>query len=176
MKQSYRLVLPCALAAGLTFALPVAAQDYARTNQRGVYVGGNIGMNNDEETGFGLMAGYRVNRNFAVEGAYQDTGQANISGRSADTNAWEVTGVGLLPLNERFDLLGKLGLYRGRAHGSGASGNNNDVTFGLGAQYNVNAQLGVRVAWQRYADMGSGAFGAGDDLDMLKVGVVYSFQ
>jgi OmpA-OmpF porin, OOP family len=179
MNQSKWWMTPLAVAASAAFALPAYAQRDVRYDSAftGPYLGANVGLNSDDETGFGLSAGYRFDRHWAVEAGYQDTGQTNIGGTGVDSNAWELTGVGHLPLDERFEVFGKLGFYRGKVHGGGLDDTNRDLTFGLGGQYNVNPQLGVRLGWQRYADMGSGAGGAaGEDLDMWKVGLVYSFR
>ena len=175
MKQKL-WITSLAVAASAAFAVPAFAQrDYGASPAAGPYVGANVGINSDDETGLGIFGGYRFDRNWAAELGYQDTGQSNINTTGVDTNAWELAGLGMLPLNERFDLFGKLGLYRGNVEGGGRDETNTDLTFGFGAQYNVNPQLGLRVGWQRYADMGSD-LGAGKDLDMWKVGVLYRFR
>ncbi len=173
---------PLALAIGTAFAVPAFAQGTSSQASSGVsasnlYVGADVGLNTDDETGFGIFAGYDFTRNFAAELGYSDTGQSNIGNVGVDTNAWEITGVGRLPVTDRIDAFGKLGFYRGHVEGGGDSDSHNDLTFGFGAQYNVNPQLGLRVSWQRYADMGSDFRGSsGEDLDMWKLGVVYRFR
>lgn len=169
---------PLVLAAGAMFALPAAAQSDAGGGTMGPYIGANVGMNSDDNTGYGAFVGYRINRNFAAEGAYQNTGETDISTHTVDSNAWEASGLGILPLNERFDLYGRLGFYRGNVTGQGQDNHNSDVTYGVGGQYDLTPQVGLRVEWQRYTNMGSGSFGglAGKDLDMYKVGVLYRFR
>ena len=58
---------------------------------------------------------------------------------------------------------------------------NNDWTFGLGAQYDIIRNLGLRVEWQRYRKMGGGdvafgpAVGEKSDLDVLGVSALWRF-
>ena len=68
----------------------------------------------DTAWGFGL--GYRVNRNFAVEGAYTDLGRFKYSTDTFD-GYWRAKGislaaVGLLPLQSTWSLYGKAGVAR----------------------------------------------------------------
>jgi opacity protein-like surface antigen len=48
-----------------------------------------------------------------------------------------------------------------------ASDDSTELTFGVGAQYDVSRNLGVRAQWQRY--------GADEDVDVISVGVVFKF-
>ncbi|MCD6043721.1 MAG: OmpA-like transrane domain, partial [Burkholderiales bacterium] len=49
----------------------------------------------------------------------------------------------------------------------GGSDDKTELTWGLGAQYDVSARLGVRAGWQRYE--------TDEEVDLLSIGVVYRF-
>jgi OOP family OmpA-OmpF porin len=84
--------------------------------------------------------------------------------------------LGIAPLNEQFSLYGKLGGYRGEARGGGLKETRNDLTYGLGAQYDVSRNLGVRLEWQRYTDFGGGGFGVPGDQDVISANAIYRFR
>ena len=84
--------------------------------------------------------------------------------------------MGSVPVTSAFSVYGKLGGYRGEAKGLGISENNTDWTYGLGVQYNVTSNVGVRGEWQRYADLGGGGFNATTNVDVLRVGALWRFR
>lgn len=173
MTPARRIAL--ALAASATFALPAAAQT-SSADQPGFYAGGGLGWNNDSESTFRLFGGYQINRNFAAEFGYHDLGQHNIGGQPLDSDAFELVGVGRLPFNDQLSAYAKLGAYRARSQGFGIDEKTNDLTFGAGVEYGITRNVSARGEWQRYRDIAGGGVGAGSDLDVLSVGVVYRFQ
>ena len=178
MTKHKRWMAAGAAAAGITLTVPAFAQMTADLPQeeRGLYLGGGLGLNDDTESVWRLFGGYRAHRNLAVELGYIDLGKMTLGGRPADGEAWELVGLGIAPLNEQFSVYGKLGGYRGEARGGGIIETRNDLTFGFGAQYDVNRNLGVRLEWQRYTDFGGGGFGAVEDQDVVSVNAIYTFR
>jgi OmpA-OmpF porin, OOP family len=186
------------LASGLAFSAPAVAQD------SGFYVGGALGQSkvdldctgaatcDDKDTSWKIFGGYQFNRNFALEFGYVDLGEAALSGPTPpfgttsaklESTAFELVGVGMLPIVNRFSIYGKLGLYRAdtdaqataTALGSAKeSDSNTDLTFGVGVRYDFTRNLGIRAEWQRYADVSAGAFGEGD-IDVTSVGLLWRF-
>jgi OOP family OmpA-OmpF porin len=144
--------MAAALAAGALAAVPALAQ--VQTDERALYLGGGIGVNDDEESVWRLFGGYRAHRNLAVELGYADLGEMNIAGRPANTEAWELVGLGILPLTEQISVYGKLGGYRGEAKGGGITETRNDLTFGFGG----------------------GAFGGVSDQDVISLNAIYRFR
>ncbi|HEY9530650.1 MAG TPA: outer membrane beta-barrel protein, partial [Burkholderiales bacterium] len=51
--------------------------------------------------------------------------------------------------------------------GVSADDDSTELTFGVGAQYDVSRNLGIRAQWQRY--------GADEDIDVISLGVVFKF-
>lgn len=167
---------PLALIAGFALALPAAAQSVREDDAPHFYAGGTVGRNDNSEFSWGAFGGYQANRWFGAEFGYRDLGRQNIGGVTVDASAWELVGVGRIPIVDRLSAYGKLGGYMGRAHGSGFNENNTDLTYGLGVEYGFTRNLAVRGEWQRYTDLGGGGFGAKADLDVAALGVIYRFR
>ena len=168
---------PLALAVGVAIALPAAAQS-ARDDGAvpHFYAGGSVGRNDNEEFTWGAFGGYQANRWLGAEFGYHDLGTQVIGGTTIDASAWELVGVGRIPVFDRFSAYGKLGGYMGRSHGGGVNENNTDLTYGLGVEYGFTQNLAVRGEWQRYSDLGGGGFGATADLDVARLAVLYRFR
>lgn len=177
-----------ALLSAAALALPAFAQTGPRSALSSVYVGADVGQAkykdgcrftpgcDDNDTSWGLFAGYQFNRYLGAEIGYHDLGSISGPGATIDGQALELVGVGSVPLTTAFSVYGKLGGYRGEAKGLGISETNNDWTYGLGVQYDVTPNIGVRGEWQRYADLGGGGFNATTDVDVLRVGALWRFR
>jgi OmpA-OmpF porin, OOP family len=174
------------------FAAPAIAQD------QGFYAGLSLGQTkvkdycgqfagtgvscDDKDTAWKVFGGYQFNRHFAAELGYTDLGEAKATfGGLYETikaNAFELVGVGMLPVVDRFSVFAKLGLYRGETEdetnfGFNAKETNTDITFGFGARYDFG-KLGVFGQWQRYADFGGGEIGE-SDVDVISIGLLFKF-
>jgi OOP family OmpA-OmpF porin len=152
-----------------------------------VYVGGTLGQAeykdgcrnvadcDQKDTAWRILGGYQFNRYFAAELGYHNLGEASAPAGATEGNAWEVVGIGSYPIIEKLGVYGKLGLYRGELKGPGAKESNSDLTYGLGLQYDVIQNVGVRGEWQRYNKMGGGNL-VETDVDVLSIGAIYRFQ
>ena len=170
-------------AAAMAFALPAMAQ----MSMSSVYVGGALGQSklkdacngiancDDSDTTWGLFGGYQISRNFAAELGYHDLGSASASGASYDAKAWELVGLAAWPLTEQFSVYGKLGAFRGEAKAQGLKETNTDVTYGVGLQYDLNKNLGLRGEYQKYPSMGGGSL-VKTDVDVFRVAALWRFQ
>lgn len=190
-------VIAIAALAGAAFSLPAMAQ----MRMSSAYIGGGIGQSkfkdgcaggtfpgvscDDKDTAFRLFGGYQFNRNIAAELGYADLGKAKASGlgitQEAKVTAWDLSAVGTFPVWQQLSVLGRLGAYYGKGKLSGpvsSDKNTTNVTFGLGAQYDLSRNLGLRAEWQRYSKVKFEAAGAsGDtDVDTLGVSVLWRFQ
>jgi OmpA-OmpF porin, OOP family len=142
----------------------------------------------EKDTSWSVFVGYQVNRNLGFEFGYRDfgersaitTGAGGVSTR-IESKVFEFVGMGILPFGERFQLYGKFGAYFGETdtvRDFGVTGtqsdadSNIDLTYGIGVQYALTKQWGLRAEWQRYQDMSSGTV----DLDAVAIGVVYRFK
>jgi len=210
-KNMWCAALGTALVAGCGGAL---AQDAGK----GFYAGASIGQSkfngacgsepgvaitncDEKDTAWKIFGGYAFNRNLAVELGYNDFGRVSgdasgvllgipfTGNAKVEATAFELTGVGSLPLANRFAVYGKLGLYYGEVKSSATvrqtaapfatgsssvSDNNTDLTFGFGGRYDITPRFAVRAEWQRFSKVGSDSTGKGD-IDVLAIGGLYRF-
>lgn len=141
------------------------------------------------DTTYKLFAGYKVNKNFAVEGGYTDLGKGSLSATttgpvasgvaSFEATAWEVNAVGILPINESFSVFGKLGYHwnESKTTGTGIFGSKDysgdDFKFGVGAEYNINKNVGIRLEFERYNSLANSS--SGTDVEVASLGMAYKF-
>ena len=150
-------------------------------------------------TGYKLFGGYQLNRNFAVEGGYFDLGKSsytvnatrNIDGVAGSFNGeTRVRGlnldlVGMLPLSDRFSILGRVGAAYAQsranfnstgsvpANASNNRRNDTNLKVGLGMQYAITEALAVRAELERYRI--SDPVRNRGHIDMASLGLVYRF-
>jgi len=184
------LIAITALSAAV-FAAPAMAQ-MRMPSMSSAYIGGSIGQSkfkgdcapvdcDKNDTAFRLFGGYQFNRNIAVELGYADLGKVSVSvpgfSASVEANAWDLSGVFSWPFANQFAAFGRLGFARVEAKAGGAFGSASDtkngLTWGLGAQYDVMRNLGLRAEFQRYKEDSSAADG---DVDVLSIGALWRFQ
>jgi OOP family OmpA-OmpF porin len=121
---------------------------------------------------FGIFGGYSFNPYVAVELGYTDLGSM-ISGVVKFTS-WDVSAVGTFPINQQFSIYGKLGFADTKEEGLGLSGTRSTATYGLGGQFNVNPNVGIRLGWEHYG-FGDGSIWAEGDASLVSVSALYKF-
>jgi OOP family OmpA-OmpF porin len=157
------------------------------------YIGGSAGSSrwdveddpafsiDKRDTGAKLFGGIALHSNFAIEAGYAWLGKAKFSGLgiSGDVKGtgFFVDAVGLLPLGQKFSLLGKVGAFRGKADGTvtglgSTDDSGTDIKWGLGAAYSFSPSTAVRVEWERYR---FDVFDDKGDVDFLSLGVTFKF-
>lgn len=131
-------------------AVPAIAAD--------MYVGVNVGSAQidfpgySSTTSFALLGGYSFNENIAAEVAYTDFGSKDYGfGFTLKSSALSISGVGSYPINEQFSVFAKLGIASTTTDATGyASASKSDFTYGIGGQFNVNKQIGIRLGYDVY--------------------------
>ncbi len=144
------------------------------------------GISCDEtDTAGKILGGYQLSRNFALEVGYADLGQAKATfggfgSATIGTKGFEFTGIGMLPLTDRFSVLAKAGLFSWKVEskdGTGLLGSSNasgtDLTFGFGVKFNFTRDFAVRGEWQRYKDVGDMDNTGQFDVDFIGVSLTY---
>ena len=140
---------------------------------------------------FQLGGGFRFDQNLGVEGGLVFVGDSTINSsggltETLKTSAIYIAAVGTLPVSDQFDLFGKLGLSSTRVDYSSnffpsATTSTGNLMFGLGGQFNINPNFGIRVQYENFgkADFPSGTFLVGQTtsigLSTFTVGGVFSF-
>ena len=134
-----------------------------------------------DDTAFKVFGGYNFHPNFAVELAYIDGGQP---GERYGTGSIEIavdginaSAVGRLPINEVFSIFGKVGFASYDVEIEGRIGSNlvasdstsdEDMSYGLGAVFNVGAAVELRGEYEA-VDVSDGSF------NILSLSGVYRF-
>ena len=145
----------------------------------GSYIGagiGDFGIKVDSfdasDTGFKVFGGYRFMDYFAAELEYIDGGTAEDSGFEIDVSGWNLSGVGRLPIGEKFNVFAKLGMIFWDADLGGlenASDSGEDFSWGIGAGYSFTDNFGMQVEYQGFEIEDT------DTVDMFSASVVYKF-
>lgn len=153
----------------------------------------------DSDTGFGLAGGYQVNDHFAFEITYVDLGSVGSRHAATITDGVEqgdadvvfqssadgaaVSALGILPIGERFSVFARVGISFLSADGTAKitvdgqtqrprqSSQKTDLVYGVGAEYGLSKHFAVRLAWDRYTDVGTDDVTGSIDGDLISLGV-----
>jgi opacity protein-like surface antigen len=156
-------------------------------------VPGSISCDSND-TSFRVLGGYQMSPNVAIEAGYSDLGTVHASnGDTAELSAFDVSAIGSWPVGNRFALLGRLGGYRGDSRVSLAppppvpavfpppppppntgwsSAHSTNLTYGLGASYDMTHSATLRLEWQRFKDLGGVPK---IDIDVLAIGALMRY-
>jgi len=185
MSSSTRDLRAIALASLFAFPGVALSQDIP-----GWYVGFGIGQTqfkdacnglsgscDDADTGGKLLGGYQFSKNFDLELAYADLGQAKGGGATFGAKGFEATGVGMLPLGGGFSALARGGLFSWKADLKAPAGSTDatgtDLTYGLGVKFDFNRDFSARLEWQRYKDVGDQNKTGQSNIDFIGASLVY---
>lgn len=158
----------------------------------------------DSDTGFGLAGGYQVNPYFAAELAYVDLGDISYQANGTVTDGIDTldAGVGIdqstagpvfsllgiWPIGERFSVFGRVGFalmsvdadatvsIDGETASDSAGTDRSNMMYGVGAEFSLNRKFGLRLGWDRYAEVGSEDLTGDVDIDLISLGLRYNFN
>jgi OOP family OmpA-OmpF porin len=144
---------------------------------------------------FKLFGGYQFNKNFALEGGYFNLGEfgytattippilAGSQSGKIKLQGLNLDAVGMLPLDNNFSVFGRLGLQYAQAKDEfsstgvvaapadpNPSKNSLNYKFGVGAQYDFNQSLGMRIEAERYRI--DDAINNKGDIDLYSIGLI----
>jgi len=163
-----------ALVAASAFAISPAM---AANN--GPYIGagiGDFGVKVDgfdaSDTAFKVFGGYRFMDYFAAELEYIDGGTAEDRGFEIDVSGWNLSGIGRLPIGEKFNVFAKLGMIFWDADLGGiesGSDSGEDFSWGIGADFNFTDNLTVRGEYQMFEIEDT------DSVDLAALSLIYRF-
>ena len=146
---------------------------------------------------FRLAGGFNITPMFAVEAGYAMIGDSKITTTQGalsvtetfKTSSLQVAGVANYAINDTFGVFGKLGFANTKidytaipgvntvitAGTTAASGSKTNLTFGLGAQYNINKQFAIRAQYEDFGKVKLGNATNDIGITMMSVGGVYTF-
>jgi len=131
------------------------------------------------DTALRVFGGYQINRILAAEIGFANLGEQRGPDRRVKGTAWDASLVAGWPVAGPLSVFGRAGVQRSNHKGSGAlAGEQHDryaLTYGLGAQLDVTANLGLRLDWQEYSTAG-GAGLPDADIQLISAGVVWRFR
>jgi OOP family OmpA-OmpF porin len=158
----------------------------------------------DSDTGFGLVGGYQVNPWFAAELAYVDLGDISYEANGTVTDGIDdfdagvgidqsASGpvfslLGIWPIGERFSVFGRVGIalmsvdadatvsIDGEAASDSVGTDRSNMVYGIGGEFSFNERFGVRLGWDRYAEVGSEDQAGEVDIDLISLGLRYNFN
>ncbi len=168
-------------------------------------------------TGYRLTVGYQFDRYLAMEGSYVNFGSIHAGGEGAVGTAaangllplegiatfsdaaklrawgWELAAIGNLPLNQRWSLFGRVGMFDSHtrldivstpaspspagliATSVSESSSSWEPTFGVGVSFSPVDHWAVRLDWDRYAHMGDRDTIMGrSNVNLVSLGFVYT--
>ncbi len=145
----------------------------------GGYIGASVGQTNidfdgfDDGTSMAIVGGYKINKNFAVEGSYINLGDFEYDippVLTLEADGFNFAAVGIIPVNEKVNVFAKAGMFMWdvtlEAAGNGEIGSNDgtDFSFGFGASVNLTDQFGLVLEYQKFdlddQDVSNISFGA----------------
>jgi OOP family OmpA-OmpF porin len=158
----------------------------------------------DSDTGFGLAGGYQVNQNFAAELAWVDLGDISYAANGTVTDGVDTFDAGLgidqsasgpvfsllgiVPIGERFSVFGRVGFalmsvdadatvsIDGESTADSVSTDRSNLMYGIGGEFSFNRRFGVRLGWDRYAEVGSEDQAGEVDIDLISLGLRFNFD
>jgi OOP family OmpA-OmpF porin len=187
VKISKAILLGC-------FITAATISNAAFAGDEGFYAGGNIGSGrpsinttngtskNSSVVG-GIVLGYKFNKYIGVEGEYTGLGKVTDSGTgTVKGDAASIAAISFLPLNDEFNVYGKLGVSVAKTTVSSSLAPMNDatrtaITYGLGSEYNLNKNIGIRLGWDHY-NAAVNAIASNKinvNTNVVSVGAVYNF-
>lgn len=162
----------------------LCASAAASAADNGIYLGGSIGQANVEvdqglaqidgdDTGFKFIVGVRPLDWLAVEASYVDFGKVADGALTAEGDGISAFALGMAAVGP-VDIFGKIGLINfdtevaARGVGTFRTDDGTDMAYGAGVQFRF-LSLGVRAEYEVFDVDGV------DDLNMLSIGVTYTF-
>ena len=155
---------------------------------------------NDTDVGLKIFGGYQVNRYVGAEVSYVDLGTFKLSASGLVTGvpvsaSEKIHGYGFgadlvlsAPISDTFSLSARGGVLSWTlkdtlsASSSAASlsqeesATGTSFTFGVGARYDFAQNLGFRVEFQRFKDVGDENKTGKSDVDLISASLIYRFR
>lgn len=154
-----------------------------------------------KDNAYRLMGGFQFTPNIAVEAFYTDLGKfnaastvtaPNINGTGSVSSTYKVNGFGAdLVVSSAFSpqlsVFGRIGVFQSKTEANfSASGlvalqfthgsrNRTGDHLGLGLQYDLTKNVGLRLEAERFRKLGDNSTGGDIDVDMYSVGTVFRF-
>lgn len=155
---------------------------------QGWYIGLDAGQSNTNTiplststgTAVDIVGGYQFTKYVGAEVTYMDLGSPTLAlgqvggGVSAKIDGYTLRAVGTYPFNDMWSIFGKLGAAHTK-FGGNVGKTKNDVTYGVGGQYNFTPNWGVNVQYNVYSVEGPAPLNQKANSNVATIGVQYKF-
>ncbi|MGB5599755.1 MAG: outer membrane beta-barrel protein [Thiothrix litoralis] len=194
------LVLTCSVfaeaSANSAFAksAPMAPIGGSQTAKAPNYLGASIGKTTTDgfcqdltacastDKSWKAFAGVRMNDNIVLESSYVNFGKQSgmdTSGTvSHKPSAYTAAAVAGIPVSDAIEAFGKAGMAHWTVEHTNSStvveNTGNNIMVGLGANYDLGDNMGIRAEWERYKDVGTTTTQQAGDIDLLSLGFTFS--
>jgi opacity protein-like surface antigen len=169
-----------AIALLATALLLLSGNSYA---QMSGYAGAAFGQSDVDVSGFDtasswqLFGGVNLSQAIAVEAAYTNLGQFDVSGASnthVDVDGVEFTLIGNIPLFNTVAIFGEAGLFMWDAEATLAgtkieSDSGTDLTYGVGVKIGLMPKVRLQLEYQVYQDVSE------ENIDTWYAGINFGF-
>lgn len=175
----------------LSAALAVPAMAAQPGNFYGAVDVGNWNMKNSvvpDTSAFSIAGGYRFTPQVAAEIGLHWAGDSTIyyggwDSQTFSQSALTAAAVGRLPLNQQFELFGKLGVsfITVKTTGTGfyagyyPKETTSNLMLGFGGQVNFNKSFGLRLQYEALGKAKASPIDPGVDVTITSIGLVYNF-
>lgn len=134
----------------ILFAVAMATTFVAAPAFATPYVGAGLGIasTDSNNTGTKVFTGFQSTENLGFQIAYNDFGKY----RGYKATAWSVAAVGTMPINPNWDISAKIGASENRTTLPG-SGRHADLLLGIGAGYNFNENVALRLEYEDFGKL-----------------------
>lgn len=154
-----------------------------------IYFGGTIGSSEarsyctgatgceDEDTAWKVFGGYKITERLSAEATYINLGDIHktVGGtvQNSDVSAFTATAIGAMPINDQFDIFGKVGVMRWSSDNTAGDESGFGMTYGIGAKMHISEKTKLRAEWEKLPSIET-ASGEKTDVNMLSIGVELS--
>jgi hypothetical protein len=107
----------------------------------------------DDKGSYGAFLGYNFHENFAAEIGARRLGSWDLGFADVDANQYSASIIGTLPLQNNFNVFGRLGYNKleakASANGFSADADDNGVLYGVGVGYQFTPTVSGRIEFQK---------------------------
>lgn len=117
--------------------------------------GGGTKVDNlgDNQGSYGAFLGYNFHENFAVEIGARRLGSWDFRGADVDIKQYAASVIGILPLQNQFNVFARLGYNKLKAdlslQGVSTDATDSGVLYGVGVGYNFTPTIAGRIEFQK---------------------------
>jgi len=125
------------------------------------------------------LGGWQINKYFAAEIGYHNFNKITSPGFFVKGHAWEGVLHAAWPFTDRFSVYALAGGYRGATENNAAppeATTNYSGTYGLGTQFELTKNIGLRAEWQSYIQISGAQVSPRSDIDVVSVGAIWRFR